>query len=85
MNILKSKIEEIMEAQNEKQKLLKILSKCVVDLIDESENMTFFEHVDLDAVISVMDNAVFYMEAETKKNDKLNGRWNLLNNGKIKS
>ena len=59
-----------------KQEIEKILRKCVIEL-DNISGEKPFDYVDVRALLSVMDNAVFYMNAEIKKVESLNGKWSL--------
>lgn len=60
----------------DQEKIAKILIECVIKL--DKFDKSSFEFINLDQVLSVMDNAVFYMEAEIKGVDSLNGKWTIL-------
>lgn len=60
-----------------KQKIEEILRKCVIEL-DEISGEKPFDFVNIRELLSVMDNAVFYMNAEIKGADSLNGKWTIL-------
>ncbi len=53
-----------------------VLRECVIKL-DKISGEKPFTHVNVRELISVMDNAVFYMNAEIGKVDSLNGKWSL--------
>ena len=57
--------------------IAKVLVECVIKL--DKFDKSSFEFVDLEQLLSVMDNAAFYMKAEIRGVDSLNGRWNILN------
>lgn len=60
-----------------KQKIQDILRDCVIEL-DNISGEKPFDFVDVRALLSVMDNAVFYMGAEIRDIEKLNGKWTML-------
>ena len=60
-----------------KKKIEEVLRKCVIEL-DEISGEKPFEFVNIRELLSVMDNAVFYMNAEIKGVDSLNGKWTML-------
>ena len=59
-----------------KQKIEEVLRKCVIEL-DEISGEKPFDFVNIRELLRVMDNAVFYMNAEIKKVESLNGKWSL--------
>ena len=60
-----------------KKKIEEVLRKCVIEL-DEISGEKPFEFVNIRELLSVMDNAVFYMNAEINGVDSLNGKWTML-------
>ena len=60
-----------------KKKIEEVLRKCVIEL-DEISGEKPFDFVNIRELLSVMDNAVFYMNAEIKGVDSLNGKWTIL-------
>lgn len=63
-------------SKEQQEKCQDILRKTVIEL-DKISNESTFKHVNISNVLSVMDNAVFYMGAEIKDIDSLNGKWEL--------
>ena len=60
-----------------KKKYRRFLRKCVIEL-DEISGEKPFDFVNIRELLRVMDNAVFYMNAEIKGVDSLNGKWTML-------
>lgn len=85
MNISAKQTENLAECGNKskptvlirKQKIQDILRDCVIEL-DNISGENPFDFVDVRALLSVMDNAVFYMGAEIRDIEKLNGKWTML-------
>jgi hypothetical protein len=63
---------------SKKLEIEKILRECVIKL-DRISGDKPFDYIDVRLILSVMDNAVFYMNAEIKEVEALNGKWSLTN------
>lgn len=61
---------------SKKIKMMETLRDCVIK-IEQLHNDKSFDYVNIDELLSCMDNAVFYMNAEIKKVESLNGKWSL--------
>lgn len=62
---------------SKKERIQNLLIDCVIE-IDNLSGIMPFEFVDVKELLSVMDNAVFYMEAEIRDIETLNGKWTIL-------
>lgn len=64
---------------DKRQEILDTLSQCVIKLDGMCRNRPF-ENVDMKLILSIMDNAVFHMNAEIRGIDT---QWKLVDNKQI--
>ena len=67
-----------MKNKDKQQIVADILRDCIIKIEKSGCGSDPFEHINLRQVLSVMDNAVFYMYSEIKGIEDLNSKWRLV-------